>query len=157
MKFFTPECDTDDDLWEERCEAYDDYIDSIYSCLPWPLKILASGLDLHDGFFTKALYYKDQKSLELEGIFGDLEMGYFFLHLVYQNLECSNLEAIFDGSVFEIIFDEVEWLENKRYAHRMRFCTGKDLDLEFSDLVIKVKSIDTMQRLIEKPCPLTIL
>ncbi|MCB1108633.1 MAG: hypothetical protein KDK44_03170 [Chlamydiia bacterium] len=157
MKFFTPECDIDDDLWEERSEAYDAYIDSIYTSLPWPVKVLAAGVDLHDGFFSKAIFSQQKRQLELEGVFGDLEMGYCLIHLIYIDCSASSLSDVFDGSRQEIIFDEVESLGDHRFAHRMRFDSGKDLDLEFSDLEIKIKSTDTMQRLVEKPCKLSII
>ena len=84
-------------------------------------------------------------------------MGYFQLHMRYRDLQADKLESVFDGSCHEIVNDEVEWLEDKRFAHRMRFSTDKVLELEFSDLEVKVLSADTMRRLVEKPCRLTIL
>ena len=86
MKYFTKDwCfgKLDDKEYENVERNYQKYIENIYEDLPATLKILIKNINLHDGIIKKGTFLKKENLFELEGIFGDLNFGYFGLTLKY--------------------------------------------------------------------------
>jgi hypothetical protein len=81
--------------------------------------------------------------LSIEGIFGDLQVGYFNLKLRYLNtykLEEDILYSVFRDQKVEILSDEIELISKDFYSHRMLFSTNKEIEITFSDMEIKISS-----------------
>ena len=74
MKYFTKKwcfVELKDKEVDSIYEKYQKYISEIYLKLPVTLKILVKDLLLHDGLIKKIIYFKNQRKIEIEGIFGD--------------------------------------------------------------------------------------
>ena len=160
MKYFTKEwCfgDLDDDVVEERLEKYREYIKNIYSGLPFVLKILAKDLNLHDGIIKKITY--SNTKFMLEGIFGDLQIGYFFLKIKYLNIFPifnSHLISVFKNKTLEILSDEIEIVQEGHYIHKLLFSTKQEIEIAFKDLAIEIRS-SSPQNYKKKLCKLKII
>ena len=48
---------------------YNVYIETIYKELPVPLKFLIKNMSLHDGIINRVVFFKNNKILEIYGIF----------------------------------------------------------------------------------------
>lgn len=149
MKYFTKDwCfgDLDDDNIQEVKKNYWEYINHIKDSLPFALKLLASNMNLHDGIISKASCSSEKKSLRIEGIFGDLQTGYFKLKIEYLNIsepDINDLKTIFEGRTIEIISDEIELVSQRLFSHRLLFSTKKEIEIRFSDIEIKINSAST--------------
>lgn len=146
MKYFTKEwcfSDLDDSEIDRISESYRDYIEDTYKRLPFVLKILAKNLNLHDGRLIKVSFIKDEGCLLLDGIFGDLQMGYFFLEIRYlgiSGLSEDVLNKIFKNQELEILSDEIEFIYDKHFSHKMLFSSKNDIDLQFTDIQIVIRN-----------------
>ena len=146
MKYFTNEwCFSrlDDDQIELAITRYNTYINQIYQTLPFVLKIMAKQINFHDGILSYACYAQDQNILILKGIFGDLQIGYFFLEIKYIdtiNLKPDLLNSIFDKQLIEILSDEISKDSEGIYAHKMLFSTNSEIDIQFKDVQISIQN-----------------
>ncbi len=146
MKYFTKDwCfgDLDDDKIQEVKKNYWEYIDHIKDSLPFPLKLLATNINLHDGIIDKVSYFSEKKSLKIEGIFGDLENGYFKLEVKYLNIsepKIRVLKTIFEQQTIEVISDEIELVSPRLFSHRFLLSTKKKIEIRFSDIEIKINN-----------------
>jgi hypothetical protein len=117
------------------------YIDKIYDTLPFALKILSKNISLHDGILKKLTYFSNRNELILEGIFGDLQIGYFFLKIKYLNLinfDIQHLKNIYSNGFIQILSDEIELLFDKRYCHRMFFSNKNEFEINFSSIELEI-------------------
>lgn len=146
MKYFTKDwcfSNLNDEEIENSLINYDKYINTIYNRLPVTLKLITKNINLHDGRIKKFILYKDQKILILEGVFGDLEVGYFSLEFKYRNAcvsDMDNLMSIFNNQRVEILRDELEILSNNYYSHKMIFSMKKEIDVIFEDVSIHLEN-----------------
>ncbi|MBI2742619.1 MAG: hypothetical protein HYX48_01730 [Chlamydiales bacterium] len=146
MKYFTKDwclSEVEDYKIEERLKSYEQYIDSVYESLPFALKILARNVNFHDGRLEKITVIQNERKLILKGIFGDLEVGYFFLEIKYlgvTNLDPGLLFLIFEKQEVEVLSSEIEVLEGNLFSHRMFFSTKKDIDIQFCDVEIVIQN-----------------
>lgn len=145
MKFFNKAwcfCELNDDEIEQRLESYKNYIDEIYSKLPFTLKLMAKNLNLHDGKIIISRFIQQEKSLILKGIFGDLQTGYYFLTLKYSisKLDIEPLSSIFKDKQLEILSDEIEFLSENSFCHRIFFSTQQELSIPFKDIQIEIQN-----------------
>ena len=114
MKYFTQQwcwADLSTQQVEKISKSYDNYTDSIYAKLPFPLKLLAKSICLHDGLVKKLTFTPAEKNLALSGIFGDLAVGYFKMRIEYKCVLNFNLNEIFNvfaKKKIEILRDEIE-------------------------------------------------
>ena len=162
MKYFTEDwcfSNLDDNEIEENLKSYRNYICNIYNKLPFVLKILAKGINLHDGKITSVAFIKKKKILNLNGIFGDLEVGYFLLKISYLyscNIDASLLSHFFENQEVEILSDEIEMLEEKLFSHRMLFSNRKYIEIQFKDIEIAIQN-ESCQNYKSVVCALNIL
>ena len=73
MKFFTRDWysgSLPDLEYEKRLNDYADYLDSIYSEMPYTLKLLTKFISLHDGIVRKVIYQRKSKNLIFEILSG---------------------------------------------------------------------------------------
>ena len=86
-------------------------------------------------------FLKKEKTFELEGIFGDLDYGYFNLILKYYHIRSFNeelLKGLFENNKLEILSHEIESQGNNKYAHKIIFDNGKELEVVFKNLELKI-------------------
>lgn len=146
MKYFTKEwcfSNLDDREIKKRWNAYKKYIDGIYERLPYVLKILARHLNLHDGRVKNVNFYKNKSVLNINGVFGDQQVGYFFLDIKYfdvSNLNDNKIKSIFNSIKVEVLSDEIEFLTENLFSHRILFSTKQDIDIQFRDVEISISS-----------------
>lgn len=146
MKYFTKEwcfSNLGDYEIDRISKSYKDYIDSTHAKLPFVLKILAKSLNLHDGRLMKVSYIQNEGSLLLDGIFGDLQTGYFFLQIRYlgvSGLSEEVLRAIFKDQVLEILSDEIELFSENYFSHKMLFSSKNEIDIQFKDIQIGIRT-----------------
>lgn len=146
MKYFTKEwCFgfLSDSETEMILNNYEEYLSAIYNELPFVLKIIAKNISMHDGILEKAIFFEHEKNLILEGIFGDLQSGYFFLSAKYSNVRNMSKEVLvnlFDKKKLEIIRDEIELLSPNTYSHKIIFSSKIEIDVIFSDIQLNIKN-----------------
>ncbi len=139
MKYFTKKwcfSELSDDEINNNINLYNRYINFIYDNLPVTLKLLLKSISLHDGIINSVTYVKSKKFLELSGIFGDLQFGYYNLIIKYLNInhfEKKYLEEILNNND-EILRDEIEKLSNSNYSHKFIFNSGNEFEIVFSDI-----------------------
>ena len=149
MKYFTQEwCwgDLNDTQIKQIEKKYDDYINCVYSRLTFPLKLLANRINLHDGIVKKLKFFFSKKKLILFGIFGDLEVGYFYLTIEYigiKNVDPDVVFRVFAKKKIEVIRDEMEILKNSNdecFVHRFIFSNKSEFQVEFIGCNLKIES-----------------
>ena len=148
MKYFTKEwCFSNLEEAEigKRIKSYKDYIDKIYEKLPFTLKILAKTLNIHDGIIKKVTFDMANDMLILEGVFGDLQVGYFSLKVNYINVSNINTDVLisnFRNQKVNVLSDEIEMISKNRFSHKMFFSTKKETEILFEDMEIAIRSED---------------
>lgn len=131
---------------------YNEYIDKIYYKLPVTLKLLAKNVSLHDGIVKSVLFDKKNNILEIYGIFGDLQFGYFNLGLRYFNVDAINISKvheIFLNKNIEILNDEIEILSEEKFSHRFIFQTKQEFEILFTDIEITVTNASSKEHKME--------
>lgn len=144
MKFFTKEwcCgELEDVVVDNVLSDYEKYIKNIFLKLPFTIRMLAKNISLHDGIIKKILVKYANQSVRIEGIFGDLQAGYFTLKIKYLNV--LNLEEMktfssLQEEKLEILSDEIEMKSTNNFAHRILFSNKKEIEFLFEDLVIEM-------------------
>lgn len=148
MRYFTKDwCYSvlNDKQIEEIKLEYERYINAIYPTLPFVLKLFTKTIHFHDGVIKKVLFSQDLKFLILEGLFGDLQAGYFVLEIKYirvSPLDIDLLYSTFDEQKVEVLSDEIECISDNRYAHRFLFSTNNEFEIVFEDIKMSITSID---------------
>jgi len=156
MKYFTKEwcfSKLDDQEIEQRLKSYRDYIQAIYTELPFVLKLLARNINLHDGRLEIVYFNPDKRALLIRGVFGDLESSYFILEIKYLmvvNLNTDSLVHVFKNQELEILSDEIEFLGKNLFSHRILFPTKNDIDIQFQDIELTVQT--TLPKNYKKLC-----
>jgi len=146
MKYFTKDwclSKLDDEEIERRLKSYREYIQEIYMKLPFALKLLVQNINLHDGKLEFVFFSPDEKKLTLRGIFGDLELNYFFLEIKYlmvSNLNIDLLTHIFENKKLEILSDEIEMLTDNLFSHRILLSTQRDIEIQFEGIELKIQN-----------------
>jgi hypothetical protein len=146
MKYFTKEwcfSDLNDREIDKRLVSYKDYISKIYEKLPFALKALSRNLNLHDGRLMKVIFNQKENALLLEGIFGDLQSGYYFLELKYigiSGLSTELLASCFRDQEIQVLSDEIEFISQNHFSHKFLFSTKRDIDIQFNDLQIGMRN-----------------
>lgn len=146
MKYFTNEwCSSDlnDEEIENRATSYKEYINKIYKDLPFVLKILSKNVNFHDGRINKITLFSNQGILILNGVFGDIQSGHYFLEIQYRNtssLNIQNLTDVFNCKKLEILSDEFELISENSFSHRIIFSSKKEIDITFQDIQISLRN-----------------
>jgi hypothetical protein len=146
MKYLTKEwcfSKLDDHEIEQRLKSYRNYIQGIYKKLPFVLKLLAQNINLHDGRLKTVSFSQNKRTLIIKGVFGDLDSNYFILEIKYLRVFNINLDLIrtfFENQEIEVLSDEIEFLSENLFSHRMLFSTQKDIDIQFEDIEMKIEN-----------------
>jgi hypothetical protein len=147
MKYYTKDwCfgKLSDEEIEKMDQKYNFYINKIYSKLPFTIKLLAKEINLHDGIVKKIKLSPRINVLFLEGIFGDLQTGYFSMEIKYidiKEIDSTTFAGLKDKKI-EILSHEFEAVSDKRYVHRMIFSPGDELEIVFSDISINIQNLE---------------
>jgi hypothetical protein len=150
MNFFTKEwCfgDLDTKKSEDILKKYRSYIRDIQFKISFPLRVMATNLNLHDGILNKVCFSLERRVLILQGIFGDLQTKYFFLKIKYKNisdLNSDDLINVFQNQVAEILMDEIEVVSDTIFSHKIIFSSKKEIDLRFEDVEISIRNADAL-------------
>jgi len=146
MKYFTKDwcfSKLDDQEIQNRLKSYRDYIQDVYKKLPAVLRMLVEHINLHDGKIALVVFNSEKKELLIRGVFGDLEVGYFFLSIKYLmvlNLDFNLLNSIFISDKLDVLSDEIEYLGDSYFSHRMLFSIKKDIDIQFKDIELEIQN-----------------
>lgn len=146
MKYFTKDwcfSKLDDQEIENRLKSYRDYIQDVYKKLPTVLRMLVEHINLHDGKIALVVFNSEKKELLIRGVFGDLEVGYFFVSIKYLmvlNLDFNLLNSIFISDKLDVLSDEIEYLGDSYFSHRMLFSIKKDIDIQFKDIELEIQN-----------------
>ena len=165
MKFFTREwCwgDLEGSQIELVNRNYNQYIKKVYKKLPYTLKIISKSINFHDGIIKKVEVSPSEKIIIFVGIFGDLEVGYFQLKLIYKGvigLDLNLISSVFNGKKIEIIRDEIEVMENfsnSNFCHKFIFSNKDEFQLQFTDCNIQLENAQQNDYMKEK-CSLVVI
>lgn len=146
MKYFTKEwcfSDQNDEEIEYRATSYKEYINKIYKDLPFVLKILSKNVNFYDARINNITLFSDQDVLILNGVFCDIQSGYYFLDIQYRNtssLNIQNLTDVFNCKKLEILSDEIELISEKNFSHRIIFTSKKEIEIAFEDVQISLRN-----------------
>lgn len=151
MKYFTPlwygEV-LDEELSDEEAtkirDAYWEYIEKISAQLPFPLRMLAKQINLHDAVITKFSYNSKEKIVFLEAYGGDLQVGYFCLECNYSGVR-KYWNSLGENSSLvhrEILSDEIELLHTQCFSQRFLFKKLNEMEIVFENVSISLSTID---------------
>lgn len=146
MKYFTPYWHGD--IPEEEVirirDSYWQYIENISEKLPFPLRMLAKQINLHDAVITKFSYNAKEKSVFLQAYGGDLQVGYFCLDCNYSGVKkyWNSLGESSSLIQMEILSDEIEILQPQCYSQKFLFVEHNEMEIIFEDLSISLCTID---------------
>lgn len=133
MKFQTPSWDADPKDWAEFRRAYASHLEKMRGVLPDHVLELATLSGVDDGRIEEYSYNKNERTLYLVLLCGDLQMGYYDLIITYKNVEVSpdheKTLAALAQSVDEHIQlhrFEVDVTQDGRIEHRLEFFTSEE-------------------------------
>lgn len=151
MKYFTPlwygevlEEELSDEEATKIRDSYWEYIEKISAQLPFPLRMLAKQINLHDAVITKFSYNSKEKSLFLQAYGGDLEVGYFCLECNYSGVS-KYWNSLGEKSSLvhrEILSDEIEMLQAQCFSQRFLFKKLNEMEIVFENVSISLATID---------------
>ena len=141
MKFFTKEWlsgDRDDEDPYIAFTEYEAHLSKIRNSFTFDLKALTS-YRLHDGLVKVVNHRVSENKLSVTLIIGDLQVGYQRLELTYSNAECapSDLQFLVLASRtenFEILEDEWDLSDSRKFTHRLIFSTRQEIEIAFDDI-----------------------
>lgn len=144
MKFFKKEYfldEIEDSLLDKAFTEYDEYIEKNFSKFPVVLKILSKHIFLHDGILKQVVYEKNKGLLIFEYICGDLQFGYFGLKISYElikKFKSSFLIELFNDKEMQILYDEIEILNQDIFEHRVLYENGSETTITFKKASITI-------------------
>ncbi len=144
MKYFITEYFKGEFGDKEINDSYENYIHSIFFQLPFPLKIITKAINFHDGLILELTLDKDKKCCSFLFLLGDLQIGYYFLHLNYKNFQIHD-EVQFRkicAQKMEILADEVALSNHGVYTHNYIFTNFNELSISFTDVSINIEKTD---------------
>lgn len=148
MKFFTKtwfkrflagNC-TDEEV-AKLFETYSAHIKSI-SLQFTPELVELHQISLHDALFKELACDSERKNISLVLRCGDLQTGYFDLHLEYKNAEIASnpfveLRSIIGNKKHEIMYDEIDVIDKDKYEHAFLVYPECEITVKFSNLVLR--------------------
>lgn len=146
LKYFTPywHGDIPDEEGIVIRDSYWQYIDNISEKLPYPLRMLAKQINLHDAVITKFSYNSKEKSVCLQAYGGDLQVGYFCLDCNYSGVKkyWNSLGETSSLIQMEILSDEIEILQPQCFSQKFLFVEHNEMEIIFEDVSISLCTID---------------
>lgn len=142
MKYFTSAWhggDMEDATAESVRPAYWDYIRHLAPRLPSNVRRLAMEINLHDGLIRCITLDRSNASLLLQLRWGDLQVGYFELDLLFTQVELTPehltvIAAAVREPKTEVLYDEVDRASNGKFTLRLLFWPYREADIHFSEL-----------------------
>ena len=143
MKFFKKEYfeEMNEALLDNAFSKYQEYIENNFSKFPVVLKILAKYIFLHDGILKQIIYETRKNLLILEYICGDLQFGYFGLKIscdLIKSFENSFLINLFQNKMIQILYDEIEVFNNKKFTHSFLYENSSEIEIIFEKASILI-------------------
>jgi hypothetical protein len=127
MRYFTRElCDGDlpDDVYESRFTDYEQYLRFNLERMPESIRRLATEVPLHDAKVIALEYRTADVVVDLRLRSGDLQQGYFDVHLIYRDVSwfeaMPSMDVVVKGNETELLYDEVAILDTE-FQHSMIF------------------------------------
>lgn len=146
MKYFTSlwfcGANSEDQVIQIR-DSYWAYIEKISEQLPFPLRILAKHINLHDAVVVQFSYNPKEKTIFLQDFGGDLQVGYFSLECTYFGVSKywdsrgKNRDLIH----MEILSDEIELLDKETFSQKILFSERNEIEIVFNNIAISVSTI----------------
>jgi hypothetical protein len=130
-----------DESWSARQTDYAAHIETIRPLLTDGAEHLVTSIQLHDGQVAEWTYQPDA-SFVVRLLVGDLQRGYEWLTLGYGDASLvstteSDLGRWWSAELpNEIVEDEVDWIGDHRYEHRMLLWPVGEVGVRFSTLVV---------------------
>ena len=120
--------------------AYAHHLDGITPRLPPDLRAL-SRVSLHDGRFRAVAFDPSARHLALLLRCGDHQRGYFDLSLIYDDVILLDeaphgLAALVNDPQAEILYDEVNLLDQDRFEHRLLLWPAGEVTIQFAGLTL---------------------
>ena len=144
MKFLTREW-YDDGHDDDVYFAYRQYLTSITGELNAPVIALALS-DLHDARFLDVVHDGDERTLTLRLRIGFKRIGYSDLHLRYEGVGVSAVggdpDELFSDPQSEVIYHEVDILDDGRFEHRLLMSPRGELTIVFDRLDISQNGVE---------------
>jgi hypothetical protein len=147
MRFYTRQW-YDGALSDEDAETvhsrYAVHRDALRSKFPATVIALAYGVYLHDGRVRRIVLDSTRKTLMIALRCGDLQLGYFDLDLVYQEISMtesnlSELETVARDPLTEIVHDEVDAGSGGRWVHRILFKPYREVAVAFGQVALRIE------------------
>lgn len=117
-------------------DSYWEYIENISEKLPFPVRILAKKVNLHDAILQQFSYDITKKNVHLSYLGGDLQVGYFVLDCTYMQVDHCQPDDFFIGK--QILSDEIELLEPKSFCQRFLFTDYSETEIVFRELSLSI-------------------
>jgi hypothetical protein len=140
MQYFTTQWfsgDIEDSEAEKIRIQYWSYIDSIYLELPFPLKLLAKHISLHDGKIVTCSLLPDTFVITITC--GDLQTGYFLLTITYHYSDIQGNTDIPSGAI--ILSDEIMLVNKNQFTHAFLFISKSELFIRFDKLSLNIQNL----------------
>lgn len=124
-------------------DSYWIYIEKISEQLPFPLRMLARHINLHDAVIVQFSYNPKEKTIFLQTFGGDLQVGYFSLECTYFGVSKywdsrgENRDLIH----MEIVSDEIELLDKETFSQKILFVERNEIEIVFNTIAISVSTI----------------
>jgi hypothetical protein len=121
-------------------QAYRRHIEKLAPQLPSAIAELATQVELHDALIRKVVFDLRRRTLRLELLCGDKQVGYFDLEMHYADVSLgrnalSALQAAAQDAETEVLYDEVDRVEDG-YVHRLLCWPHREIDIQFRQLAL---------------------
>ena len=154
MKWFTRSWaagDLDDEEFDRRRSDYRQHLMLIAADLDSGAEQLVSSVNLHDAK-VKEFEARDARSFRLRVVAGDLQQGYEWLTLIYEDADL--VEATEDelgtsrltGGDVELLYDEIDVSADGRYEHRMLLWPEGEFGVRFRSVLLDRKPAQPSDR-----------
>ena len=146
MRFFTQEWqrgDLSDAEAEAVYPAYQQHLDTLVPKLPATIRVLAWGINLHDGLIRQVRMNRPAATIAIELRCGDLQVGYFDLDLTYGDVDfaASDLDDL-SGAARDVeasaLYDEIDRGTGACWVHRISFSPEREIAICFEALELHV-------------------
>jgi hypothetical protein len=122
-------------------DAYWNSIETLLPHLPTQLAALAT-TNLHDSLPESVIVDRINKSILLTVLAGDLSSGYFKLTITYYDVDIDDIDISTFSHVLghpnsELLFDEVDIVNEGKFVHRILFYPYGEFTITFSSINIE--------------------
>jgi hypothetical protein len=148
VKYFTREWaagDLSDEATDAARRLYSERLEVVLPRLPSTVRELASRVNLHDALLFRVQVSTTAEELALELVGGDFQSGYSDIRLEYSGvdlgaIDLGALSSIARDRRTEVLYDEVDLLDEALFEHRILFWPRGDVAISFRRLKLAISS-----------------